>query len=748
MFLNPSACDGKTVCRLLFLSLHCSLCSLLLASESTSQPAVAGTVAPIQENDSTPINFCAAIAKENLKSLSDVNKNQVDDFDFENFDAAVYFKAEFEKLLHPDPGARRRAMFTLLSNFEEKNPVSQANVLDYKTWVDLDLLCGPKSDVRLYVAAQLDRTVTEAGRVVFYRKLADPQSDMQQLENQQAVVKYLLNNEPLFNELDATLKALVESENLMLSYWYAKHFSRWELEYDKFRLPLASKVTSIKDLENWINKSPVMWQARNAEGHIFSGISKILFFYWFLAVPLYAVMGVDVGAVLPRSIYESKWFPKARDMSSFVGFSIYSALGITSWLISKVCEGDPNRASFQRLTKGGLALYGTMDEMYWKMMSFSQQKAQDEFYYAKVVHVARYINSLKAMAQLVANNEVLAAKMPSIRSFNEHVAALGKSSEDMHYLLELLEKETFDGNYSPWFMYWGRVKIAFALIAELKSQFIGMMIALGELDAQLSIAKLYKEFTAKRVTFCFPTYIDPLLVASPAVTVTDFWNPLIDPDRVVPSSLDIGEPYATPQNVVITGPNASGKSTITKAFMLTVILAQSLGIAPAKALALTPFSKIITYLNITDDIAAGNSHFKAGVLRAREVEELFKGLKPHAFGLAAIDEVFNGTTFEEGQAAAYSLIKLLGQNPLGMCITNTHFKIIPTLEQSMGRFMNYKVSVIERPGERIQYPFKLERGVANQNVAFKILKEEGFGDEFLDQAQRVLDGAVAVIPCR
>ena len=133
---------------------------------------------------------------------------------------------------------------------------------------------------------------------------------------------------------------------------------------------------------------------------------------------------------------------------------------------------------------------------------------------------------------------------------------------------------------------------------------------------------------------------------------------------------------------------------------------------------------------------------KAGVLRAREVAKTFESLKPHEFVLTAIDEVFNGTTPEEGQAAAYSLIKILGAHPSGVCITNTHFQIIPTLEQTTRHFLNYKVSVIERPGEKIQYPFKLERGISDQNVAFKILREEGFGDEFIDQAQQILDGGI------
>lgn len=696
-----------------------------MASEKTADVALFPTT-----------NLYQDIAKENLKSLSNIKLND-NDFDFENFDAATFFKAQFEQLLHPDPLTRRHSMLTLLSKFEEKNPLPQTDVLDQKTWLDLEVLCGPKSNTSLYLASQLDRTVTEAGKAAFYRKMVNPMPDIKQLENQQAIVAHLLNNESLFNEINEKLNALVESENLMLSFWYSGHF--YNPTYDKIKFPFASKIEGIKYLENWINKSPAIWQARNAEGSVFKHISQALFFYWFLAVPIYACTGTDLASYLPKNIYESKWIPKAKDLSNFSAFSMISMLGITSWIISNISKDRPGWENVDRFSKGGLTLLDKFDELYWKIKNFSENNEQDKYFYAKVIHVARYINNLKSMACTVSKDKELATRMPSITAFNEYLAKLEKTSTDMNDLLKLLEKKTFDGNYSSWLIYWGRVKVAFTLIAELKEQFVEAMIPLGELDAQLSIAKLYKEFQNKRVTFCFPKYIDPIWVDAPSVKAIDFWNPLVDSEKVVPSSLDIGKPYEKPQNVIITGPNASGKSTITKAFIMTVMLAQSLGIAPAKELTLTPFRKIITYLNITDDIAAGNSHFKAGVLRAREVAATFENLNPHEFGLTAIDEVFNGTTFHEGRAAAYSLIKILGSHPSGMCITNTHFQIIPTLEQITGRFTNYKVSVIEQQDEKIQYPFKLEQGISDQNVAFKILREEGFGDEFINQAQHILD---------
>lgn len=692
-----------------------------------------------------PTNLYAAIAKENLKSLSEVKLDQdsgfgstIKGFNEKGWNAIV--QERFEKILHPNPDARRRLMFTLLAKYEDFHALPSTNVLDQKTWQDLEMLCGPTSNPRFYLAAQFDRTVTEAGRVAFYRKLISPLADAKQLENQQAIVKYLLKNEAFLNELYEKLNALVEPENIMLSYWSPEDFFSFCFEEGRVKLPFDSKVESIKDFEDWINTSPNILQVRDEMYRVFRYVSRFFLFYSIVAIPVYALTGKDVAELLlPKKIYDSKWIPKAEGMSNI---GLYSMMGIAAWIVSNWSEGHDKRMATARFAKSGLSLWDNANEIYWTVRNFLEKNESGKRFYAKVAYVARYMNSLKAMAKAVAKDDELAARMPSINAFNEYLAKLGQTSQEMKYLLELLEKETFDGNYSAWFMYWGRIDAAFKLIDKLKDQFVQAMLAVGELDAQLSIAKLYKELNNERVTFCFPTYIDPKTVDAPSVKAIDFWNPFIDPEKVVPSSLAVGQVYQTPQNVIITGPNAGGKSTITKAFVIAVILAQSFGIAPAKMLTLTPFTKIITYLNITDDIAAGNSHFKAGVLRAQDVEKIYAACKKHEFVLTAIDEVFNGTTYKEGMAAAEALIYDLVNNPLGMCITNTHFPIIPVLEKLTGRAKNYKVTVIEKPGEKIQYPFKLEPGISDQVVTLKILKEEGFGDKFLERAQQTLDQGV------
>ena len=281
----------------------------------------------------------------------------------------------------------------------------------------------------------------------------------------------------------------------------------------------------------------------------------------------------------------------------------------------------------------------------------------------------------------------------------------------------------------------GNVFLAYKLFTDTKEEFENAMLAIGELDAYLSIATLYKEHADKRVHYCFAQYEQG---STPSMHMKDFWNPFIDADKVVANSLELGSNQEK-RNMIITGPNAGGKSTLLKAIALTIIMAQSFGIAPASELSCTPFSKIITYLNITDDIGAGNSLFKAQTQRAQYLMDTVHTIKNNELSFSIIDEMFNGTSPKEAQACAFSLAKSLGNIPHNIAIVATHFDMLTRLEAQTEDYTNYHVSVERLRSGGIAYPFKLERGISDQHVALDILKAEGFQGSIVQEAQDILD---------
>ncbi len=218
----------------------------------------------------------------------------------------------------------------------------------------------------------------------------------------------------------------------------------------------------------------------------------------------------------------------------------------------------------------------------------------------------------------------------------------------------------------------------------------------------------------------------------------NFWHPLIEKDKVVTNSITLGQDYYKP-NVILTGPNAGGKSIALKTITLCLLMAQAIGIVPAQEMILTPFYSISTYLNITDDAGAGQSLFKSEVLRCQELIDKIEKSKNAEFHFQVFDEIFNGTTPQEGMAAAYGVAKHLSNYENNICLIATHFSELTQLEQETKSFENYKVYVNYMKYGQIEYPYKLEKGKSNQHVAFDILKNQGFSGNILESAKEMLE---------
>ena len=105
------------------------------------------------------------------------------------------------------------------------------------------------------------------------------------------------------------------------------------------------------------------------------------------------------------------------------------------------------------------------------------------------------------------------------------------------------------------------------------------------------------------------------------------WNPFIPRKKAVANSI-IMDSQENRRNVILTGPNAGGKSTFITGITLNVLLAQTLSITTAQSVILTPFNKINTYINLADNIAEGKSLFLCEADRAQAHLDIISQLAP------------------------------------------------------------------------------------------------------------------------
>ncbi len=458
------------------------------------------------------------------------------------------------------------------------------------------------------------------------------------------------------------------------------------------------------------------------------------------------IKGVDLTKLDPHNIA----FSLERSFENFGFFDTYT-LGdkrkffslVKEYIATKPTGIDQDLVDKAIMAVNGVEkthLYGTRFlyalEVATIYATYSREKSYNEltnYVHAQMMTAATVIRAMQTLSIEIKENAVLRNGLDHHKQLTALFDARSSlATQKMHKLVALLLTNTFTGKPS-YFCFKGRVLAAYALMREIKNDLAPALLALGEVDAYLSCATLYQDYEDKPNGFCFVTYLHQ---DTPYLNFNGMWNPFIPSKKAVANSIELGG--SKPLNVILTGPNAGGKSTFSKGLTLNVLLAQTVGIAPGQELVITPFEKINTYMNITDDTAGGNSLFKSEVLRAQGLLKTIADLDKKKFSFSIMDEMFSGTSPREGEAAGYAVAKNLGSNTNSIAVIATHFPKLKELEKTTGTFKNYQVRVAYAADGSFTYPFKLEEGAADQNVAIAILQQQGFDSSILNDAQDLL----------
>jgi hypothetical protein len=185
------------------------------------------------------------------------------------------------------------------------------------------------------------------------------------------------------------------------------------------------------------------------------------------------------------------------------------------------------------------------------------------------------------------------------------------------------------------------------------------------------------------------------------------------------------------KSMIITGPNASGKTTILKSSLINVILSQQFGCGCYSSASVSPYKFIHCYLNIPDT-SGRDSLFQAEARRCKTIIEIINNNKEDTH-FCAFDELYSGTNPDDAVSSSLAFMNyLLNYNNVTSILTTHYVKVCKKLSKNPN-IKNYKMKIIEDTDGTFKYTYVLESGISRIKGGLKVLSDMNYPTEILNK---------------
>ncbi|KAJ2701506.1 Mismatch repair protein msh3 [Coemansia sp. IMI 203386] len=251
-----------------------------------------------------------------------------------------------------------------------------------------------------------------------------------------------------------------------------------------------------------------------------------------------------------------------------------------------------------------------------------------------------------------------------------------------------------------------------------------LVVALAAFDALCSLATL-----ASTEGFCRPQMIDS---AEAHVQLVDAVHPVLRLHTdYVANTVDLG---GASRALLLTGPNAGGKSSLIRTIALVCVMAQCGSFVPARSARLSLVDSIHTRIGAGDNLLRGESTF---MVEMRETAEIMRQCTPRS--LAILDELGRGTSTHDGAAIAFAVLShLVAARTLTLFVT--HYAHIADCFAADPLVRCCHMAFIERTGQdgisELTFLYRLADGVSTDSFGLNVARIAGLPSALLLCAHR------------
>ncbi|MBD2530460.1 DNA mismatch repair protein MutS [Nostoc flagelliforme FACHB-838] len=241
-------------------------------------------------------------------------------------------------------------------------------------------------------------------------------------------------------------------------------------------------------------------------------------------------------------------------------------------------------------------------------------------------------------------------------------------------------------------------------------------------------------------------YCRPEMAPGREINIVDGRHPVVEQSLpagfFVPNSTQLGQELLAddqkqitndnPDLIILTGPNASGKSCYLRQVGLIQLMAQIGSFVPARFARLGICDRIFTRVGAVDDLATGQSTF---MVEMNETANILNHATSRS--LVLLDEIGRGTATFDGLSIAWAVAEYIAVDIRSRTIFATHYHELNELATIIPNVANYQVTVKELP-DQIIFLHQVQPGGADKSYGIEAGRLAGLPAVVIQRAKQVM----------
>ena len=189
------------------------------------------------------------------------------------------------------------------------------------------------------------------------------------------------------------------------------------------------------------------------------------------------------------------------------------------------------------------------------------------------------------------------------------------------------------------------------------------------------------------------------------------------------------------KSIILTGPNAAGKTTLLKSSIINIIFTQQTGFGFYKKGILNPYKFIHSYINIPDSCSR-DSLFQSEARRCKNILDIINNNKNDRH-FCVFDELYSGTNPYEAVSNAYGYLNYLIKNKNVKIILTTHYIKLCKLFRKNKNIKNYNMETFIN-NHISKNTYKIVSGYSKTKGGIAVLKSLDYPENIIKEAEKIL----------